>query len=191
MKALKNELESFSYEMRTNLDSYGSLERYADDQTKTDFLKQINQVIDWIYGDGQNAPKEAFRTKLEEFKKVGLPIKERHRFYTEIEIYFEQFKNFCADMNDRIQMVPHLTDDQRSTILKMHSELDTFLSSIKTAIESKKTSEDPGFSIDDVNNRLDTFKYSVNSILNSPPPVQKPDDKAPPKEEAKPADAEM
>ena len=31
---MKNNLESYSYEMRSNLDSYGTLEKYVDPDTK-------------------------------------------------------------------------------------------------------------------------------------------------------------
>lgn len=60
MKALRNDLEAYSYEMRNNLDSYGNLEKYLDDDTKQKFIAEINQVVDWIYGDGETAPKEEY-----------------------------------------------------------------------------------------------------------------------------------
>lgn len=61
MKALRNDLEAYSYEMRNNLDSYGTLEKYLDEATKKTFMEEINQVVDWIYGDGETAPKEQYR----------------------------------------------------------------------------------------------------------------------------------
>ena len=92
MKAIKNELESFSYDMRNSIEQYGPLERYIDDQTRSTFLEEINQTVKWIYEEGQNASKEVYQQKLDHFKKIGLPIKERHRFYSEIEIYQTQFQ---------------------------------------------------------------------------------------------------
>lgn len=93
-KATKNELESFLVEMRFNLDNYGPLEKYIDDATRQTFLAEINKAYDWLYGEGQTAPKEQFKEKLDAFKRVGLPIKERHRFYSEIEVFLQQFANF-------------------------------------------------------------------------------------------------
>lgn len=37
-KAVKNELESFVYDMRNNIQEYGSLEKYIDPSIKKDFL---------------------------------------------------------------------------------------------------------------------------------------------------------
>lgn len=34
MKELRNSLEAYSYEMRNNLDSYGTWEKYLDEPTK-------------------------------------------------------------------------------------------------------------------------------------------------------------
>jgi len=60
MKALRNDLEAYSYEMRSNLESYGTLEKYLDDATKKTFIAEINQVVEWIYGDGEVAPKKEY-----------------------------------------------------------------------------------------------------------------------------------
>ena len=38
--------------MRGNLDSYGTFEKYLDEPTKKKFMASINEVVDWIYGDG-------------------------------------------------------------------------------------------------------------------------------------------
>jgi hypothetical protein len=74
-KAVKNELESFVYEMRNNISEYGSLERYIDPSIKNDYLQKLNLAVDWIYGEGQSAAKDVYKSKLEEFKKVGVPVK--------------------------------------------------------------------------------------------------------------------
>jgi len=58
MKELRNMLEAYSYEMRNNLDSYGTFEKYLDEATKKTFIAEINEVVEWIYGDGEQAPLE-------------------------------------------------------------------------------------------------------------------------------------
>jgi hypothetical protein len=51
-KAVKNELESFVYDMRNNIQEYGNLEKYVDPNTRAEFLTQLNAAVDWIYGEG-------------------------------------------------------------------------------------------------------------------------------------------
>ena len=60
MKKLRNSLEAYSYEMRNNLESYGSWEKYLDEDTRKKFIEEINKVVEWIYGEGETAPKEEF-----------------------------------------------------------------------------------------------------------------------------------
>lgn len=87
-KRLRNSLEAYSYEMRNNLDSYGSWEKYLDEQTKAGFLAEINKVVDWIYGDGEHAPKQEYEKYLNQFMKIGEPVKQRHFYYSELDVYF-------------------------------------------------------------------------------------------------------
>ena len=75
LKQLRNSLEAYSYEMRNNLDSYGTFEKYLDDVTKASFMKDINETVEWIYGDGETAPKSQYVERTEKFKKIGEPIK--------------------------------------------------------------------------------------------------------------------
>lgn len=73
---MKNNLEAYSYDMRSKIDSYGDLEKYVDAQQKADFLKQINDVVEWLYDDAsKNATKEELADRFAHFKAIGDPIK--------------------------------------------------------------------------------------------------------------------
>ena len=54
-KELNNTLESYAYEMRSNIEAGGSLEQYIDPALKEALVKDIGDVIEWLYGDGANA----------------------------------------------------------------------------------------------------------------------------------------
>ena len=88
--------------MKNNIDSYGPFEKYVEEGLRQQFLQKLNQTVEWIYGEGQNAPKDVFKQKLEEFKKIGLPIKNRYRFHSEIDVYMEQFKQFAMDTGEKL-----------------------------------------------------------------------------------------
>lgn len=96
MKQLRNALEAYSYELRNNLDSYGSWEKYLDEATRKSTIEEINKVVDWIYGDGEQAPKQEYMDKLAKFKAVGEPVKQRHFYYSELEVYYTQFEGITA-----------------------------------------------------------------------------------------------
>jgi len=87
-KELRNNLEAYSYEMRSNLDSYGSFEKYLAEAERTAFIGQINVVVEWLYEAGETASKEEYAAKLKEFRAIGDPVKQRHFYYSELDVYF-------------------------------------------------------------------------------------------------------
>jgi hypothetical protein len=90
-KALRNQLEAYSYEMRNNLDAGGAWEQYLDEKTRTSFLVDLNHTVEWIYGDGENAPLAEYRKKIDEYRTIGEPVKSRQFYYGELEVYYGQF----------------------------------------------------------------------------------------------------
>jgi heat shock protein 4 len=88
-KELRNNLEAYSYEMRSNLDSYGTFEKYLAEEPRKAFVESINVVVEWLYEAGETASKEEYAAKLKEFRAIGDPVKQRHFYYSELDIYFK------------------------------------------------------------------------------------------------------
>ena len=137
-KALRNSLEAYSYEMRNNLDSYGSWEKYLDEETKKSFLAEINQTVEWIYGDGESAPKAEFKTKMDKFMQIGEPVKARHFYYSELEIYYGQFGKVAENIKDKLGVIDHLTDDQKRTINEKLSSTQALIDGVKADRAAKE-----------------------------------------------------
>ena len=74
LKAIKNDLEAYAYRMRDICGSYGSHEKYIDPKIKDEFLSKVSQVVDWLYGDGENATMQEYQDKLKQFQDVGGPV---------------------------------------------------------------------------------------------------------------------
>ncbi len=63
------------------------------------------------------------------------------------------------------------------------SEMEIFIGQIKEAIATKPTYVDNGFDIDDVHQRIENYKKTVNQLLTTPsPPKGKEEKKQEPKE---------
>jgi hypothetical protein len=90
MKMVKNNLEAYAYEMRSNIDAYGSLEKYIDPKIKDSFMAELNQCVEWLYGEGENANPEDYLKRLNRFKEVGEQIKKRQFYWSELNVYFSQ-----------------------------------------------------------------------------------------------------
>lgn len=83
LKEAKYMLESFTYEMKNGVDSYGNFEHYIDSALKPAFLENLHATEAWIYADGENAPLEEQRARLEGLQSIGTPMKTRYRFRSE------------------------------------------------------------------------------------------------------------
>ncbi len=200
MKELRNNLEAYSYEMRNNLDSYGSWEKYLDDATKATFLQEINQVVDWIYGDGEQAPKAEYQKWTEKFRAIGEPVKQRHFYYTELDVYYAQFDKAAKDIQAKLENSGHLQGEQMETVIKKLEEARKFFEGVKADQAAKKLYENPAYSLNQIIQTLSLLKSETDAIFNAPPPkVEKSDEKmkedeaksSEKKEEAAPEDSEM
>ncbi|MFS8159735.1 MAG: Hsp70 family protein, partial [Candidatus Roizmanbacteria bacterium] len=62
IKAFRNALESYLYELKANIKEHGEYERYIDPSTKAKVLQEIEDGIAWIYGEGVSAQPDEYKT---------------------------------------------------------------------------------------------------------------------------------
>jgi len=165
-KFLRNTLEAYSYEMRSNLESYGTFEKYLDEETKKTFIAEINVVVDWIYGDGENAPRDEYKTKLEKFRQIGEPVKQRHFYYSELDIYFTQFAELEKRLLSRAQDTEHITPEQTELINSKVTLARTFFDNVKADRAKKQLYENPDFNLDQIINNLSLIKSECEAIFS-------------------------
>lgn len=67
--------------MRSELEPYGSLEHYMNPEDKAKFLADITETVEWLYGDGENAPLIDYQERLKKFNGLGEPTKMRKHFH--------------------------------------------------------------------------------------------------------------
>jgi len=146
-KALRNTLEAYSYEMRNNIDSYGSFEKYIAPKQRDEFLKDINEVVDWLYADGEFAKKSEYTERINRFRKIGEPVKQRHFYYTELDVYFEQFQKIQEYTQAKLGELAHLSDEQRQLVINRFTAAQDFMTKVMTDKESKQLFEDPAFTV--------------------------------------------
>lgn len=59
-KRVRNELESYAYEMKAKLDEYGNLKPFMEPTKRDEILKKIAGDVEWIYDAGEVAPIEEY-----------------------------------------------------------------------------------------------------------------------------------
>ncbi|KAF2122269.1 heat shock protein Hsp88 [Lophiotrema nucula] len=73
---MKNELESFIYELKDKI--IGVYAEFANDDEKAKLNAKLETVEDWLYDDGDDASKAQYVSKMEEVRSVAGPIIQRY-----------------------------------------------------------------------------------------------------------------
>jgi heat shock protein 4 len=72
----RNALEEYVYDIRSKLEMAWS--EFIQDADRTVFMKSLNEVEEWLYGEGEDATKSVYVEKLAELKKMGDPVAFRY-----------------------------------------------------------------------------------------------------------------
>jgi hypothetical protein len=177
-KATKNELESFTYELKTNLESYGPYEAYLEPAKRAETLQRLQQTIDWIYGDGKTAPAQQFKDRLDHFKQIGKAVRQRYLLRSEFPFFQEQFNNYSQEINDMLANSATMGDETRQDIMTKYTEMESYFNVVQQMLGSKLPHEDVGISVSEVQNKYENFKIVIHGLFTAPPPP-KPQPKAP------------
>merc|ERR1712038_475389 len=74
---MRNELESYVYDMRDKIISENQLKPYATDDERATFSDALEKTENWLYEDGFDATKKVYAEKLKDLKSFGSPIEFR------------------------------------------------------------------------------------------------------------------
>ena len=193
-KAIRNALEAYCYELKGNIDSHGAWEKYIEEDKRVPTVDELAATIDWIYGDGENAPLNDYKKKMDAFKLIGEPVKARHYYYGELDVYYAQWDKVSTVIKDKLGVIDHLTDEQKETINKKHTSTENMIAAVKADKASKQLYENPAYTLDQIIAAIESCKRETENIFNLPPPpkVEKPEaGSSEKKAEEAPADAEM
>lgn len=75
----RNALEEYLYDIRAKVES--EFGKFASDEEKTKLFKKVSETEAWLYGEGEEATKSIYASRLQELKIIGGPISERAREY--------------------------------------------------------------------------------------------------------------
>lgn len=186
-KEARNDLESYTYDMKNNICEYGSMEHYIEESIKAPFLANLLQTVDWLYGEGENAPIEELRKRYEDFRVIGEPARARYRFYTTAGDFVSVFEKTVVKIYAKAETITTLTEDQRKLIGDKIAVGKEYFDKVNVEVQTKKKYEDPSYKLDDLQKKIDAVMAECEAIFKAPPP--KP--KEAPKEEAKKEDQQQ
>ncbi|OVA00127.1 Heat shock protein 70 family [Macleaya cordata] len=182
---LKNNLESFVYTAREKLDSAEGIEKVSTEQERQSLIEKLEEVQDWLYTDGEDAPAGEFTARLDLLKAKYDPIFFRLSELTERPAASEHARRYLGELQ---QIISDWEKNKswlpRERIDEVLSEAEKFKKWLEDKeAEQKKTSafSTPAFSSEDVYEKVFRLKDKVASVNRIPKP--KPKVEKPPKNE--------
>lgn len=172
----KNALEEFVYETRGKLEMAWS--EYVADDVRSNFMKQLSETEDWLYGEGEEATKTVYLDRLNELKKIGDPIAEKYRESEERPIAERKLREYVNGVllniqaeDDRFDHIP------KEDIEKIKTECDKKLNWLNDQIAKQNETpkhEKLHITSATIKASQETLNWIVTPILSRPKPAPKP-----------------
>jgi len=192
---MRNELESYIYDMRDKIVSDSQLGSYATDAEKDAFTKKNEEMENWLYEDGFDATKSVYAAKLEELKKLGGPVEarasealNRPAAVSALQQNIEKYKTWLAEAQGN-ENYSHITEEE---FQKCHAKCDETSGWVYEMMDKQgalPTNVNPAFTVAQCRAKSQEVTTWCGPIMHKPKP--KPLPKVdPPKEEKKPEEPE-
>jgi len=178
----RNALEEYVYDTRSKIGyTYAD---YIDPSIKDGFLKQLDDMEDWLYTDeGCEATKSVYIKKLDELKKIGEPVAFRYRESNERPNAEQALRDTIAQYQKQISAgdgrYDHIAEEEMKKVIDELANKTNWLNDAIAAQNQKQKWEELAITSADILKERENMAYTINPILNKPKP-------APPKEEPKP-----
>jgi len=176
---MRNELESYLYEMRDNIVSESKLEPFCTDGERAKFQNALESTENWLYEDGFDTTKSVYAEKLKSVKKMGDPIQYRYNesqgrptAIKALQRNIEKYKNWLnsSQSDDKYK---HITDEERQ---RCHTKTDEISSWLYTMLDEQGVvpqCADPVLTVKEIHAKNKELGLVMSPIMHKPPPKPK------------------
>ncbi|KAI9096909.1 heat shock protein 70 family [Phlyctochytrium arcticum] len=190
----RNALEEYVYDTRSKLEMAWT--EFVDDATRATFLKELNEMEDWLYTEeGEAASKGIYSKKLAGLKKTGDPIKSRYLEFEERPRHEKQFRDYINSVlinaSSGDERYAHLSKEDLEKVTKEAQQKLNWLNDSIAKLNEQPKSQPPVVTFQQINREREALYLTVTPILNKPKPAPKKEEekkeekKEEPKEAAK------
>jgi len=191
---MRNELESYLYEMRDNIVSESKLEPFCTDGERAKFQNALESTENWLYEDGFDATKSVYGEKLKIVKKMGDPIQTRYNesqgrptAVKALQRNIEKYKTWL-NSSQTDEKYKHITDVERQTCHTKTDETSSWLYTMLDDQGAMPQCSDPVLVVKEIHAKSKELGAVISPIMHKPPPkpkVEKKKEEASKKEEKK------
>jgi heat shock protein 4 len=192
---MRNELESYVYDMRDKIISDSQLAPFCTADEKTKFSAALEGTENWLYEDGFDATKSVYADKLAELKKIGGPIEQRQfeaqsrtTAVASLQGTIERYKTWLNEsMAD--EKYAHITDEERQACHAKCDEVSGWLYGMLDKQGSLPQNVDAVLKVADIHTKNSELTKVCNPVMLKPAPKVDPPKVEPPKKDEPMADA--
>ncbi|GAB4822077.1 hypothetical protein N2152v2_009123 [Parachlorella kessleri] len=174
----KNDLEAYIISTRDTLESDKSLAKVTTDEQREALLSQLNDMEDWLYGDGDTASAKEYREQLSKLRKQSDPMFKR----AAEQVHRPKAVQRALDFVERARkaanawpdLKPWLPTAEVQALLHKVEEFASWLGGKVKEQEGKAPHEDPAFASEDVHGWLERVKKAFNKLNSKKKPKPPP-----------------
>ena len=187
---LRNELESYCYDMRDKIISENQLAPYGSDEEKNAFSAALEKTENWLYEEGFDAKKSVYAEKLDELKKFGNPLimrkseaQGRPGAMSVLQRTVEKYQNW-VNVSSTDENYAHITDDEWTKSREVCDSISSWMYDAMDKQGSLSSSDNPAVTVAEINGKSNEITKAISPIMHKPKPKPKVEEKT----EEKPAE---
>jgi len=177
---MRNELESYIYDMRDRMGSSSQLGDFATDDEKDAFTNKLETIENWLYEDGFDATKSVYAEKLADLKQIGGPIETRFlesqgrsSALSALQANLEKYKQWL-NLSQGDEKYAHITDDDRNTCHLKCDEVSSWMYELLDKQGTLPASADPVLKVADIHAKNRELNNVCSPIMFKPVPKAEP-----------------
>lgn len=183
----KNAVESYIYDARDKL--YAQWAPYVSESDASAFNSLLDEIGDWLYGEGEDQTREVYEQKLAQLKALGDPLdfrKSEHAARDEIINHFHAtHDDYHGRATEASEKYDHIAPEEKAKIVAEVEKNRAWLAPLVEKQKAQSLTSDPILHSREIKQRSEALAKLAHPILNKPKPKPAPT----PKAEEKPATA--
>lgn len=172
---LRNSLEGYVLQMRGKLE--GELRSYMEDTAREKFLKELNDMEEWLDGDGYDAEKAAFEERLKNLKLSGDPVSRRSNEAKRRPDVIRAMNRALAESRALVQSkdkkYEHIPSEDREKAMKKCKETEDWLKNELKKQDPLTPADDPVVLCEAIEDKKKDLQRYCSTIMNKPKPEPK------------------
>jgi heat shock protein len=173
----KNALEEYVYEMRGKLQEEGPLFEYIEEQIREQMCRQLDEIENWLYEDGENCEREVYRSRLNEMSQKTDAIQTRHDEYKGQGPAFNDLGHAIQMAYKAVELYrsgdpkyDHLTEAEMLNITESAEKAQKWFEDATSKMRTIRKTQDPVVKLTEIRQHTQTLTTCVNSVINRPKP---------------------